>query len=131
MADTADTADMANTVERYLHAIATHDWGILDECLAEDIVRIGPYGDRYDGRAAYLAFITELMPTLPGYVMKVDRVTCAGDTLAFAELSETVEMDGKPMITPEVLVFGLAGGRIARIEIFIQTPSPTSSAEHG
>jgi len=33
-----------------------------------------------------------------------------------------VEVDGKPMVTPEVLVFGLDGdGRIARVDIYIQT----------
>ncbi|GAC1402575.1 MAG: hypothetical protein NVS4B6_23560 [Mycobacterium sp.] len=115
---------MADIVEHYLHAIASHDWGHLGECLADDIVRIGPYRDRYDGRADYLAFIAELMPKLKGYAMTVDRVTYASATLAFAELSETVEVDGKPMVTAEVLVFGLAGdGRIARVEIFIQTPA--------
>jgi hypothetical protein len=34
-----------------------------------------------------------------------------------------VELDGKPTRTPEVLVFALDGdGRIARVDIFIQTP---------
>ena len=84
----------------------------------------GPYRDRYAGRDEYLAFIADLMPKLKGYVMKLDRVTYANDTLAFAELTETVEVDGKPMVTPEVLVFELTGdGRIARVEIFIQTPA--------
>jgi ketosteroid isomerase-like protein len=109
---------------RYLHAIASHDWGAVDECIADDIVRVGPYGDRYAGRDEYLAFIAELMPRLKGYVMKLDRVTYASDALAFAELSETVELDGKPRVTPEALVFELAGdGRIARVEIYIQTPA--------
>jgi ketosteroid isomerase-like protein len=54
--------------------------------------------------------------------MKLERVTYASDALAFAELSETVEVDGKPMVTPEVLVFAIAGdGRIARVDVYIQT----------
>jgi len=115
---------MAGIVERYLHAIASHDWGVVDECIADDIIRVGPYGDRYEGRDDYLAFIADLMPKLKGYAMKLDRVTYASDALAFVELRETVEVDGKPMVTPEVLVFELAGdGRIARVDIFIQTPA--------
>jgi hypothetical protein len=56
--------------------------------------------------------------------MKLHRVTYASDALAYVELSETVELDGKPMRTPEVLVFELGGdGRIARVEIYIQTPA--------
>jgi ketosteroid isomerase-like protein len=115
---------MAGIVERYLHAIASHDWGVVDECIADDIIRVGPYGDRYAGRDEYLAFIADLMPKLKGYAMKLDRVTYASDELAFVELRETVEVDGKPMVTPEVLVFEVAGdGRIARVDIFIQTPA--------
>jgi hypothetical protein len=49
-------------------------------------------------------------------------LTFASDVRALAELSETVQRDGKPMLTPEVLVFGLdAGGRIGRVDIFIKT----------
>ena len=63
------------------------------------------------------------MPKLGGYAMKLDRVTYVIGTRAYAELSETVELDGKPMRTPEVLVFELNGdGRIARVDVFIQTP---------
>jgi hypothetical protein len=97
---------------------------VVDACIADDIVRVGPYGDRYSGREEYLAFIADLMPTLEGYAMMLDRVTYVGETLAFVELSETVEMDGKPMVTPEVLVFKLArDGRIAGVDIYIQTPA--------
>jgi hypothetical protein len=35
-----------------------------------------------------------------------------------------VQVDGKPVVTSEVLVFELTGdGRIARVEIFIQMPA--------
>jgi ketosteroid isomerase-like protein len=115
---------MGGIVERYLDAIASHDWNVVDECIADDIVRVGPYGDRYAGRREYLAFIAGLMPKLAGYAMKLHRVTYAGDALAYVELSETVELDGKPMRTPEVLVFELDGdGRITRVEVYIQTPA--------
>jgi ketosteroid isomerase-like protein len=113
---------VAGIVERYLAAIVNHDWDVVDECIADDIVRVGPYGDRYQGRETYLAFISDLMPRLAGYSMDLHRVTYATDGLAFAELSETVDADGTPMLTPEVLVFELDGnGRIARVAIFIQT----------
>ncbi len=113
---------MAGIVERYLEAIASHDWDVVGECVADDIVRVGPYGDRYAGRDDYLPFIAETMPRLAGYSMDLHRVTYANDRLAFAELSETVELDGAPTLTPEVLVFELDGdGRISRVEIFIQT----------
>jgi ketosteroid isomerase-like protein len=95
---------VADIVARYLHAIASQDWDVVGECIADDIVRVGPYGDRY--------------------AMTLGRVTYASDALAYVELSETVDVDGKPMRTPEVLVFELgADGRIARVEVYIQTPA--------
>jgi len=65
------------------------------------------------------------MPKLPGYEMRVDRVTYSADgRTAVVELSETVEVDGRPHRTPEALVFDLddAGddARIRRIQVFIQ-----------
>ena len=115
---------MGGIVERYLEAIASHDWDVVDECIADDIVPVGPYGDRYAGRDEYLAFIADLMPKLAGYAMKLHRVTYPSDALAYVELSETVEFDGKAMRTPEVLVFELGDdGRIARVEVYIQTPA--------
>jgi ketosteroid isomerase-like protein len=114
---------MAGIVERYLGAIVSHDWEVVAGCIADDIVRVGPYGDRFTGRDDYLRFISEMMPKLEGYSMDLHRVTYATARLAFAELSETVAVEGKSMLTPEVLVFELDGdGRISRIDVFIQTP---------
>ena len=63
------------------------------------------------------------MPRLPGYEMRVDRVTYSADRrTATVELSETVEVDGRPHKTPEALVFDLDGDQIRRIQVFIQTP---------
>ncbi|HEX6311362.1 MAG TPA: nuclear transport factor 2 family protein [Acidimicrobiia bacterium] len=113
-------------VEQYLAAIVGHDWDGLRECVTDDVVRVGPYGDRYEGRDAYVAFLAATMPSLRGYEMVVDRVTYTGEGRAFAELSETVEIDGRPVRTPEVLVFDLApDGRITHVEIYIQTAPPS------
>ena len=114
---------MTDVVERYLAAVVGHDWPALGECVADEVVRVGPYGDRYEGREAYVAFLAGTMPRLPGYEMQIDRVTYLGDRRALAELSETVEMDGNAVRTPEALVFDLdADGRITHIEIYIQIP---------
>ena len=115
---------MAGVVERYLNAIIGHDWDAFAACLSDDgFERVGPWGDTYRGKADYVAFITDLMPRLPGYEMRVDRVTYSADgRTATAELSETVEVDGRPHKTPEALVFDLDGDRIRRIQVFIQTP---------
>jgi len=67
-----------------------------------------------------VSFLSSLMPTLPGYRMDVSRVTYVdGGRRAFAELSETVSVDGAPLVTPEVLVLDIDGsGLIGRITIY-------------
>jgi ketosteroid isomerase-like protein len=111
---------MTGVVERYLRAVADHDWSTLSDCLAEDVVRIGPFGDTYTPKAPYVAFLEELMPSLEGYSMDVERIVDAGPVI-LAELTETVEMAGKVYVTPEALVFDLdADGRIAKVDIFIK-----------
>jgi ketosteroid isomerase-like protein len=111
-------------VERYLRSLTAHDWDGLAACLADDFVRVGPYGDTYASKPEYLAFISALMPKLAGYAMEITRVTYAGP-VAFAELSETVTVDGAVVETPECLTFELtADGRIERVEVFIQTLPP-------
>jgi hypothetical protein len=110
-------------VERYLDAIRAHDWEAFAATLADDdFSRTGPYGDTYATKAEYVAFISALMPTLPAYELQVGRVTPAADGRSVTvELSETVEVDGAPLVTPEALVFDLdPDGRIRRIRIFIQ-----------
>jgi len=113
-------------VERYLSSIAAHDWDALGACVTDDVVRVGPYGDTYRGRDDYVAFLAELMPTLAGYEMHVHRVAYSADRrVAMAELSETVDLDGEPVVTPESLVFDLSDdGQIARIRIYIQRSKP-------
>jgi ketosteroid isomerase-like protein len=115
-------------IETYLDALVAGDWDTFAGCLADDgFTRVGPFGDVKPTKAEYVAFLTELMPTLPGYSMDVTRVTYSG-SLAFAELSETVEVDGTPLRTPECLTFELSadGERIRRVEVFTQTRAAVS-----
>jgi ketosteroid isomerase-like protein len=116
---------VSGVVERYLHSLTEHDWDALAGCLTDDVVRVGPYGDTYPSKAEYLAFISDLMPKLRDYSMDVARVTYgASDDVAYAELAETMTHDGKLLRTNECLTFVLApDGRIARIDVFIQTPN--------
>ena len=112
-------------IETYLDALVAGDWDTFAGCLADEgFTRVGPYGDVKASKPEYVAFLADLMPTLPGYSMDVTRVTYT-DSLAFAELSETVEVDGTPLRTPECLTFELAAdGRIQRVEVFTQTRHP-------
>ncbi len=112
--------DSGRVVERYLERLRAHDWDAMAACLAEDVVRVGPFGDTYTPKDAYVAFLSELMPSLPGYSMRLDRVVSSGRTV-MVELTEIVEIAGSPLETPEALVFDLDDDdRIAHISIYIQ-----------
>jgi hypothetical protein len=107
-------------VERYLDRMVAHDWDAMAACLDENVVRVGPFGDTYTPRDPYVAFLAELMPALPGYAMRVHRVLDCGRSVV-VELTETVDIGGSPLETPEVLVFDLdAEDRIVHIAIYIQ-----------
>lgn len=109
-------------VERYLEAVAAHDWDAAGECLSPEVERTGPFGDVYRGRGPYLAFLSQLMPTLNGYHMEIERVLPAGrGGTVVAQLTETVELAGKPAVTPESLIFELDDqNTIREIRIYIQ-----------
>ncbi len=112
-------------VERFLDHMVAHDWDGMADCVADDVERVGPFCDAYRGKAEYVRFISELLPSLGGYAMNVDRVVYAG-RVATAELTETVDGTG----TPEALVFDLdADGRIAHISIYIQRPELAAALE--
>jgi hypothetical protein len=89
---------------------------------------VGPYGDIYTPRDTYVAMLSALMPSLPGYSMEISRVI-GHERWVVVELSETVEIDGAPLVTPEALVFELnEAGLIAHISIYIQTLPRTAPA---
>lgn len=101
--------------------MVAHEWETVGACVTEDVVRVGPYGDTYRGRAEYVAFIAGLLPTLPGYRMDVGRVLYAeSGRLATAELTETIDAPSGPHRTPEALVFDLDDGLIGHIAVYIQ-----------
>jgi ketosteroid isomerase-like protein len=118
---TTTVADV-DVVERFLSCMTGHDWHGLGACVTDDVVRVGPYGDTYRGRDDYVAFVSGLLPTLAGYDMKVHRVVYTPDErVSAAELSETVEVDGRVVVTPESLVFDIDdSGRIAHLAVYIQ-----------
>jgi SnoaL-like domain len=113
-------------VERYLRAVAAQDWDSVEACLSPAVAREGPFGDDFEGLDDYMAFLCRTMPSLPGYDMEIDRVTEVADDRVLAELRETVDRGGEPLVTEECLVFVL-DERIARISIYIRR-APVSPA---
>jgi hypothetical protein len=115
-----DAAMTGDVVDRYLEALRAHDWPALAATLALDVVRIGPYRDRFDGRDSYVQFLEVTLAALSGYTLVVDRVV-GGGTTAVVELSETVDDGDARLHTDEAVVFDVRDGVIAHIAVYLQT----------
>lgn len=106
--------------------MACQDWDTARDLLSDDVSRIGPFGDTYTGSAPYLEYLIAVMSSLRGYRMDIERVIeGSGTRTAVAELTETVEMDGAAVVTPEVLIFDLDDDDdvIRSIRIYIRHPA--------
>jgi SnoaL-like domain len=132
--DTATTdTDTTTAVERYLTCMAAHDWDGLAATIVDDgLVRDGPFCDVVEGKEAYVDFLRGIITSLPGYELRVSRVTHASDRLSYVELSETFEVDGQPTTYPECLVFERDDtGLIGRVSVFIKQPGGDAPVEGG
>jgi predicted ester cyclase len=107
-------------VEGYLAALARQDWAALGACVTDDVRRVGPYNDVFEGRDAYVGFLAKPLASLPGYELRVSRLIVAPETVV-AELSETIDGPQGRMRTDEAVVFDLApDGRIRRVGVFLR-----------
>jgi hypothetical protein len=118
-------------LDEYFGALRTQSWKSLAICLAEDVLRIGPYLDVVQGRHAYVEFLSKVIPTLKNYELEVARVRSLNAGSAVVELSEFADVDGVRREFPEVLLVDFdEGGAIERLDIYIkqQPPRPQSGA---
>ena len=117
---TTETASV-QLIRQYLHALAHADWELVRGTLAPDVVRLGPYGDDYDDRDQYVAFLERTFAWLHNYEMEIARVW-GSDTQVCAELAETATIDGSRLRTDEAIVFDVLDLQIARVQIFLRQP---------
>lgn len=112
------------TVERYLKCMAAHDWDGLAATIADEgLTREGPFCDRVEGKQRYVAFLRDIITSLKGYQLKVQRVSHVSDRVCYVELSETLEVDGVLTEYPECILFERgANGLISHVSVFMKRP---------
>lgn len=111
------------TLDRYFDALRGQDWPALADCLAADVDRVGPYLDRVTGRAAYVAFLSRVIPTLENYSLSVTRVHEVEARSVWVELTERLDVGGVSTEFPEALFFGFDDeGRIEKVSVYIKQP---------
>jgi len=110
------------TVRVYLDRMVHHDWAGVAECLHPEVVRVGPFNDRYSPRDRYVKFLSSVLPALVNYEMTIQRLVADG-SVVMVQLTEAMELEGTEDVTREVLVFDTDHDQlITRIDIFIQRP---------
>jgi hypothetical protein len=90
--------------------------------LSPDIERIGPFGDRVQGRERYVDLLAGVVPE--DYDNEVRRVTYAPDGRSgFARVREHLGYSGRTLDLEEAYAFEIDDeGRIERLEVFWQSP---------
>jgi hypothetical protein len=114
------TAD--EVVASFFARLSARDWVALGEVLAEDVERVGPFGDRLTGRELYVAFLAGTVPEV--YGNDVHGVVSSPDgRSACARVTEHLAYPERELHLEEAYWFRLdADGAVARVEIFWQTP---------
>jgi hypothetical protein len=109
-------------VERYLESLAAHDWDGLSDTIAEEgLTREGPFCDVVEGKAHYVAYLRKVCTNLKGHRLQVQRVSHVDTRVAYAELSETFEIDGVATTWPECILFEQdKDGLISRVSVFFK-----------
>ncbi len=117
-----DDATHGHVVERYLDCLAAHDWDGLAGTIAEDgLTREGPYCDRVDGKAHYVAYLRRVCTNLAGHRLTVQRVSRVNRRLSYVELIEAFEIDGAPTGWPECILFEQDDdGLISHVSVFFK-----------
>lgn len=110
-------------LDRYFDALINHDWHGLGQTLSDDVHRTGPFLDVIEGKAAYLEFLSGIMPTLEDYALRILRARAIDEYAAVVELHESMKVDGRQTGYPEVLLFEFnEHGLICKVDIYIKQP---------
>ena len=120
-----------HAVERYLRCMAAHDWDGLAATIADEgLTREGPFCDRIEGKHRYVAFLCNVITSLKGYRLNVQRVSHVSDRVSYVELSETFEVDGVLAEYPECILFERNDdGLISHVSVFIKQPGAQAPVE--
>jgi SnoaL-like protein len=110
-------------VERYLEALAAHDWEALGRTLTSgEFERIGPFADVISDKGRYIEFLANVLSSMANYRLPIRRITTRKNVV-LAEINESFELGGKPMDFPEALIFDLdEDGLIKRVQVYLMRP---------
>ena len=112
------------SVEQYLEAMNAQDWEALAETISPiALFRDGPFVDIIEGKDAYVTFLEGIISTLPGYELRVRRISTAAENRFYVELSESFDVGDDRPEYPEVCLFETGSdGLISYVSVFMKRP---------
>ena len=118
-------------VEEYLASFASWDWDRFASILSDGgLRRVGPFMDVIESKDDYVAFLSQLTPTLANYEVRVDRISEIGPQRFLVELSETFDVAGVRTEYPQADLFEVdTVGKIKGVSIFMKTPGAQPPVE--
>jgi hypothetical protein len=116
------SGDATGTIERFFVHLTARQWEQLVELLADDLVRIGPFGDQLVGKHRYAEFLEGAVPS--DYRNDVHLIVTSSDgRSALARVTEHLRYPDGEHHLEEAYAFELSeSGLVSRVEVFWQTP---------
>jgi ketosteroid isomerase-like protein len=131
----AMSQENVETVERAIAALNERDIDRYLSCCTDEVQLSTPLaeiGGSYEGRDAMRRFFTDLNETSPDFHLVAERVEAIGTdrVLAFLRVTATGRASGIPAAvdTPSGNVYDFAGGKIARIRVFLDRDQALQAA---
>lgn len=108
-------------VTEFMDALKAHDWAALAECLAEDLVRIGPSADVHHGKEAYVRYLMEVVPRMQDHRVELDAIHLISERLAVVEMTERIVREGRRSVVHDAMFVGIDDdGLINQLNVYVQ-----------
>ncbi|WP_405140902.1 nuclear transport factor 2 family protein [Sphaerisporangium sp. NBC_01403] len=113
-------------IKRVYDAFQTRDFGVIGELFDPQVEihqsELLPWGGHFKGHEGAVAFFTELLRNIDPQ-LTVERLIDAGDHVVEIGRTAGLTAAAVPFDLPEIHVWEFSGGKIVRMEIYIDTPA--------
>jgi hypothetical protein len=118
-------------VEEYFSYYGAREWQQLRTVFDHSDFKRTGYADLFTDADKYVDFLEEIAPTFGAdYKLQIERIVYAqGEKVAFAQLTERLELKGVMTDVPETIIFDLNDeGLIRRMSLYAKQPGGPAPA---
>jgi ketosteroid isomerase-like protein len=120
--------DTAAVVERMVAAINAHDLDAMMACVADDYVNEWPAHPQrsFRGSEQVRRNWSQIFAGVPDLRARLPRIAVDGDTVWTEWDMSGTRRDGAAFLMRGVMIFGVAGGRLAWVRFYLEPVEETS-----